>query len=104
MKRYYPEADGGDFWTGHYWSRNPKTYYVVDELGGDPIDCESWVEAKKLAKRLNEERLTGAILFNEGDMAAAPYRDEDTEDVYVLVTEGMGKVLDRKRRFLESEA
>lgn len=53
-RRYYPESDGGDTWVGHYWSRQPKTYYVVDPMGGDRIDCNSWKEASALAKELNE--------------------------------------------------
>ena len=53
QRRYYPESDGGDFWTGDYWSRNPKTYYVVDELQSDPIMCNSWAQAKRLADHLN---------------------------------------------------
>ena len=56
MQRYYPESDGGDTWVGHYWSRQPKTYYVVDREGCDRVaDCASWQEAVNMAARLNQE-------------------------------------------------
>lgn len=55
MNRHYPESDGGPTWVGHYMSHQPKTYYVVDSLGGDPIDCKSWKEAKAIADRMNQE-------------------------------------------------
>jgi len=52
--RYYPESDGGDCWVGSYVSRQPKTYYVVDSKGGDPIDCKSWKAANELAQEMNQ--------------------------------------------------
>lgn len=57
MVRYYPESDGGDTWVGHYWSRQPKTYYVVDSVTLDRVgdDCKTWREAKLRAEILNAQ-------------------------------------------------
>lgn len=51
---YYVESDGGDFWTGDYWSRQPKTYYVMGPLGRvDDEDYRTRQEAGRVADRLN---------------------------------------------------
>lgn len=48
MKRYYPLV-------GHYWIKDqPNTFYVLDHMGSDPIECLSWKDAEKEAERLNE--------------------------------------------------
>ena len=55
-RRYYAESDGGPTWVGHYWSHQPKTYYVVDCDGlKGPLECDSLPEARKLADRLNRK-------------------------------------------------
>lgn len=46
MKRFHPESDGGGWWEGNRRIEQPKTYYVADSEGGDPIECQSWAEAK----------------------------------------------------------
>ncbi len=53
--RYFPESDGGDHWVGDRISRQPRTFYVVDAEGGDPIPCKSSKEAASLAQKLNQE-------------------------------------------------
>lgn len=54
-KRFYHKSDGGDFWTGRYWSRQPKTHYVVDGVTMDRVaDCKTKREARKVAAYLNE--------------------------------------------------
>lgn len=53
MRKWYAESDGGDCWTGTYWSRQPKTYYVVNNQDEERIDCESMADAKSLAFELN---------------------------------------------------
>ena len=54
--RYSAESDGGDFWTGRYWSRQAKTYYVVDnyDFNVDRIECETMNEARKLTDQMNK--------------------------------------------------
>jgi hypothetical protein len=51
MKWYY-ESDGGDFWTGSYWSRQPKVHYITNGID-DPIYCVSKKAAISLANSIN---------------------------------------------------
>ena len=58
QSRYYYESDGGDTWTGHYWSRRPKTYYVCDHKTDERIDCDTAKEAADVAWALQMGRIT----------------------------------------------
>lgn len=62
--RYYPESDDGNCWVGDHISKHPRTFYVVDAEGGDPIPCKSSKEADRLAQKLNQE-LVNQELANE---------------------------------------
>ena len=58
--RYRWESDGGDAWVG-YWSRRPKTYYIVDSLDeAARLDLPDRRTAAELTKALNLGDVTWA--------------------------------------------
>lgn len=60
MPQYYAESDGGGFWAGHYWSEQPKTFYVVNSEAQERIECESMSRAEELARRLMADEVRWA--------------------------------------------
>jgi len=55
---FYAESDGGDTWTGSYWSKAPKQFYVVCPDGLQRLDCPSMDSARALAEQLNKGHVT----------------------------------------------
>ncbi len=53
--RYYAESDGGGHYESNRKTEQPRTFYVIDAIEGERIDCESMAAAKKLARKLNRE-------------------------------------------------
>jgi hypothetical protein len=97
-QRFHAESDGGGWWVGGTQIRQPKTYYVVDRIGGYRIDCENRKQCGDLARKL--EAMYQKLLTNstgpENDAAQDRFEtavksleDMHTEELQKQILEGI---------------
>lgn len=54
-------TDGGKFWTGTYWSHQPRTHRLVNSITGEEKEYNNKKSALKAQKVLNKSKLLEKI-------------------------------------------